>query len=61
MPYYELLKLGEIVNGERLLQQPFKLKGAIAENLPDFATRHEVIIFFYDNAGIMLQARLKII
>ena len=49
MLYYELIVLREIVNRERYQQQFIKLKRAIAEKRPEFATRHETIILHYDN------------
>ena len=48
--YYELLKPGETINGERYLTQLIRLKIAIAEKRPEYATRHEAIIFHHDNA-----------
>ena len=48
--YYELLKPGETINGERYRTQSVRLKRAIAEKRPEYATRHEVIIFHHDNA-----------
>ena len=48
--YYELLKLGETINGERYPAQLIRLKRAIAEKRPEYATRHEAIIFHHDNA-----------
>ena len=50
MLYYELLKPGETINGERYRTQLIHLKRAIAEKRPEYATRHEAIIFHYDNA-----------
>ena len=47
--YYELLKPGETINGERYRTQLIRLKRAIAEKRPVYATRHEAIIFHYDN------------
>ena len=43
--YYELLK-----PGERYRTQLIRLKRAIAEKRPEYATRHEAIIFYHDNA-----------
>ena len=43
--YYELLKSGETINGERYRQQLIKLKRAIAEKRPEYATRLEATIF----------------
>ena len=48
--YYELLKLGETINGERYRTQLICLKRAIAEKRPECATRHEAIISHHDNA-----------
>ena len=48
--YYELLELGETINGERYRTQLIRLKRAIAEKRPEYATRHEAIIFHRDNA-----------
>ena len=47
--YYELLKPGEIINGERCRTQLIRLTRAIAENRPEYVTRHEAIIFHHDN------------
>ena len=47
--YYELLKPGETINGERYRTQLIRLKRAIAEKCPEYATRHEAIIFHHDN------------
>ena len=48
--YYELLKTGETINGERYRTQLVCLKRATAEKRPEYATRHEAIIFHHDNA-----------
>ena len=48
--YYELLKPGETINGERYRTQLIRLKRAIAEKRPEYAARHEAIIFHHDNA-----------
>ena len=48
--YYELLKPNEILNGERYRTQLIRLKRAIVEKRPEYATRHEAIIFHHDNA-----------
>ena len=48
--YYELLKLNETINGERYRTQLIRLKRAIVEKRPEYATRHEEIIFHHDNA-----------
>ena len=47
--YYELLKPGETINGERYRTQSFRLKRSITEKRPEYATRHEAIIFHHDN------------
>ena len=48
--YYELLKPDETINGERYRTQLIRLKRAIAEKRPEYATRHEAIIFHHENA-----------
>ena len=50
MLYYELLKPGETINEERYRTQLIRLKRAIAKKRPEYATRHEAIIFHDDNA-----------
>ena len=48
--YYELLKPGKTINGERYRTQLIRLKRSIAEKPPEYATRHEAIILHHDNA-----------
>ena len=48
--YYELLKPGETINGERYRTQLIRLKRAIADKRSEYATKHEAIIFHHDNA-----------
>ena len=48
--YYELLKLSETINRERYWTQLIRLKRAIPEKRPEYAIRHETIIFHHDNA-----------
>ena len=48
--YYELPKPGETINGERYRTQSIRLKRAIAEKRPEYAIRHEEIIFHHANA-----------
>ena len=43
-------KTGETINGERYRTQLIYFKRAIAEKRPEYATRHEAIIFHHDNA-----------
>ena len=50
MLYYELLKPGETINGERYRIQLIRLKKATVEKSPEYATRYEAIIFHHDNA-----------
>lgn len=57
--YYELLKPGETINGERYRTQLIRLKRAIAEKRPEYATRHESIIFHHDNARPHVAAPVK--
>ena len=47
--HYELLKPGETINGQRNRTQLIGLKRTIAEKRPEYATRHEAIIFHHDN------------
>ena len=48
--YYELLKPGETINEERYRALLIRLKRAMAEESPEYATRHKAIIFDHDNA-----------
>ena len=48
--YYELLKPGENINREHYRTQLIRLKRAIAEKRPEYATRHKAIIRHHDNA-----------
>ena len=48
--YYELRKPGETINGQRYRTQLIRLKRTEAEKRPEYATRHEAIIFHHDNA-----------
>ena len=50
MLYYELLKPGETINGERYRTQLIRLKREIAEERPEYENRHKAIIFHHDNA-----------
>ena len=59
--YYELLKPGETINGERYRTQLIRLKRAIAEKRPEYATRHEAIISIMTTLGPMLLFRLRTI
>ena len=38
------------INGERYRTQLIRLKRAIVEKFPEYATRHEAIMFHHDNA-----------
>ena len=40
------------INGERYRTQLIRLKRAIARKRPEYATRHEAIIFHHDSARI---------
>ena len=44
MLYYELLKPGETINGERYRTQLIRLKRAIAEKRPEYAAKHETTL-----------------
>ena len=47
---FNVLKPGETINAERYRTQLIRLKRAIAEKRPEYATRQEAIIFHHDNA-----------
>lgn len=47
--YYELLNPGQTITGDLYRLQLIRLKRAIAEKRPEYATRHESIIFHHDN------------
>lgn len=48
--HYELLKPGQTITGEFYRQQLMRLKQALAEKRPEYASRHESAIFHHDNA-----------
>ena len=48
--YYELLKSGQTITGDLYRTQLIRLKRAIIEKRPEYAARHEAIIFYHDNA-----------
>lgn len=48
--HHELLESGQTINGTLYRQQLMRLKKAIAEKRPEWATRHETLIFHHDNA-----------
>jgi len=48
--YYELLKSGQTINGPLYRQQLMSLNRALKEKRPEWATRHEKLIFHHDNA-----------
>jgi len=57
--YYELLKSGETINGERYRTQLVRLKRAIAEKRPEYATRQDAIIFQHDNDRLHVAIPVK--
>lgn len=57
--YYELLKPGETVNGERYRQQLINLNHALIEKRPDWARRHGKVILLHDNAPSHTMKRVK--
>ena len=57
--YYELLKPGETIIGERYRTQLIRLKRAIAEKRPEYATRHKAIIFHHGNARLHVAITVK--
>ena len=48
--YYELLPSGQTITGKLYRTQLIRLNRAIKEKRPEYATRHESIIFHDDNA-----------
>jgi len=57
--HYELLEPGQTINGDFYRQQLIRLKRAIAEKRPEYATRHESIIFHHDNARPHVAVQVK--
>ncbi len=50
MVYYELLKSGETITGERYRQQKINLNRALKAKRPEYAKRHDKAVFLHDNA-----------
>ena len=48
--YYELLKTGQTITGERYKQQLIELNRALKEKRPEYAKRHDRMILQHDNA-----------
>jgi [histone H3]-lysine36 N-dimethyltransferase SETMAR len=48
--YYELLKPNETITGERYQQQLMQLSRALKVKRPEYAKRHDKVIFQHDNA-----------
>jgi len=48
--YYELLQPNETITGERYQQQLMQLSRALKQKRPDYAKRHDKVIFQHDNA-----------
>lgn len=48
--YYELLKPGETITGERYRTQLMRLSRALKEKRPQYAERHDKVILQHDNA-----------
>lgn len=57
--YYELLKSGQTITAELYRTQLIRLKRAIAQKRPEYATRHEAVIFHHDNARPHIAAPVK--
>ena len=47
---YVLLKSGQTITGQLYRQQLIRLKRALTEKRPEYATRHESVILHHDNA-----------
>lgn len=50
MVYYELLKPGEAITGERYRTQLMRLSRALRDKRPQFENRHDKVILQHDNA-----------
>jgi len=48
--YYELLKPGETITGDRYRQQLVQVNRELKEKRPEYAKRHDKVIFQHDNA-----------
>lgn len=48
--YYELLKPNETITGERYQQQLMQLSRALKVKRPEYAKRHDKVVFQHDNA-----------
>ena len=57
--YHELFKSGQTIRGQLYRQQLIRLKQAIDEKRPEWATRHEQLICHHDNARPHVAVPLK--
>jgi len=48
--YYELLKPGDSIMGDRYRQQLIRLSRALREKRPEYEQRHDKVILLHDNA-----------
>jgi len=48
--YYELLKSGDSITGDRYRLQLIHLSRALREKRPEYEQRHDKVILLYDNA-----------
>jgi [histone H3]-lysine36 N-dimethyltransferase SETMAR len=57
--YYELLNRGETVTGKRYREQLMQLSRAFKEKRPQYAKRHDKVIFQHDNAWPHVAKQVK--
>ena len=58
--YYELLKMGQTIDGPFYRKQLMRLKQAINQKRTEWKTRHETLIFHHDNARPHIEKSVKI-
>jgi histone-lysine N-methyltransferase SETMAR len=57
--YYELLKPGETITGDRYRLQLIRLSQALREKRPEYAERHRKVILLHDNARLHVAVAVK--
>lgn len=57
--FYELLKPGETMTGERYLQQLIKLEKKLNEKRPEYKTGNEAVVFHHDNTRLPVTVPVK--
>ena len=59
MIYYELLELGQSINAKRYQQQLIQLDRALRQKRPEYAKRHDKVIFQHDNTRPHVEKLVK--